>query len=130
MGIEKTLNEMEQEMVSYLLNVDDMNYTMLCEPVFFENKSKIGMTELDLQRASYLLNVDDMNYIMLCELWLPDINRHGPGYIRYRGNCKNKSVEGLKSKEECLGTMELIETSQIEFPKRKFRPLRPATFGR
>ena len=67
MGLdEKTLNEIEQEMVSYLLNVDDMNYTMLCEPVFFGSKSNC-MSELDLERCSYLLNVDDMNYTMLCE---------------------------------------------------------------
>jgi hypothetical protein len=29
---ENTLNEIEEEMICYLLNVDDINYTMLCEP--------------------------------------------------------------------------------------------------
>jgi len=61
---ENTLNEIEQEMICYLLNVDDMNYTMLCE---------------------------------VC-------------------------------KEDGLESIEFIDTQvQIEFPKRKFHPLRPTT---
>jgi len=73
MGFSKnTLNEIEQEMVSYLLNVDDMNYTMLCEPLVFGSKLNY-MSEIDMQRASYLLNVDDLNYTMLSE---PQITRY------------------------------------------------------
>ncbi len=125
---DNTLNEIEQEMVSYLLNLDDMNYTMLCESVFFGSKSNC-MSEIELQRASYLLNVDDMNYTMLCE---PLITRHKssmvPDIPNIRGLEKISLVNGLRCKEESLESMELIENQhQIEFPKRKFHPLRPAT---
>jgi hypothetical protein len=40
MGFSKnTLNEIEQEMVSYLLNVDDLNYTMLSDPLITRHKT-------------------------------------------------------------------------------------------
>jgi hypothetical protein len=129
MGIdERTLNEMEQEMVSYLLNVDDMNYTMLYEPVFFGNKSK-GMSELDSQRTSYLLNVDDMNYTMLCE---PLITRYksamSPNISNIGGVEKMSLLSGMECHEDSYGSMELIEAQgKTEFPKRGFHPLRPAT---
>ena len=121
------LNEIELEMCSYLLNVDDMNYTMLCEPFVFASKSKC-MSELDLERATYLLNVDDMNYTMLCE---PLITRYRSGITPesdIRGLEKISLLNGLIGKEEGLESLELIDTqSQTEFPKRKFHPLRPAT---
>jgi len=125
---EKTLNEMEQEMVSYLLNVDDMNYTMLCEPVFFGNISN-GMSELDLQRTSYLLNVDDMNYTMLCE---PLVTRYksamSPNMSNIGGVEKMSLVNGMVCQEDNFGSLELIDAQgQTEFPKRRFHPLRPAT---
>jgi hypothetical protein len=125
---ENPLNEIEQEMCSYLLNVDDMNYTMLCEPVVFASKSN-SMSELDMQRCSYLLNVDDMNYTMLCE---PLITRYKSAMTldmsNMGGMMRLSLVDGLKSSEESLESMELVDAqSQMEFPKRKFHPLRPAT---
>lgn len=123
-----TLNEIEQEMISYLLNVDDMNYSMLCEPVSFGSMSNcIG--EIEELRASYLLNIDDMNYTMLCE---PLIARSKsalfPDISNINGLEKISLLNGLICKEESLESMELIDTQrQIEFTKRKFQPLRPAT---
>jgi hypothetical protein len=121
-------NEIEQERISYLLNVDDMNYTMLCEPFVFRSKSN-SMSEIELQRASYLLNVDDMNYTMLCE---PLITRYKSALASDRSNIggleKISLVNGLICKEESLQSMELIDTQgQIDFPKRKFQQVRPAT---
>jgi len=86
MGISvKTLNEIEKEMYSYLLNVDDINYRMLCEPFVFESKPS-SMNEIEMQRASYLLNVDDMNYSMLYDPMImrykTDIN---PDKLNIRG---------------------------------------------
>jgi len=129
MGFSKnTLNEIEQEMISYLLNVDDMNYTMLCEPLVFGSKLNC-MSEIDMQRASYLLNVDDLNYSMLSE---PLITRYETVMAPDRSNMeeleKLSMVNGLISKEDSLESMELIGTQgQIEFPKRKFQTARPAT---
>ncbi len=122
------LNEIEQEMCSYLLNVDDMNYTMLCEPFVFASKSN-SMSEIEMQRASYLLNVDDMNYTMLCE---PPVTRYKSALVPDRSNmgrvAKLSMVNGLKYKDDSLESMELIGThGQMEFPKRKFQQVRPAT---
>jgi hypothetical protein len=129
MGLnENTLNEIELEMCLYLLNVDDMNYTMLCEHVVFRSESNY-MSEIELQRCSYLLNVDDMNYTMLCE---PLIARYksdmAPDISNIGGMARIHLVDGLNSSEDSLESMELIDTqSQIEFPRRKFQQLRPAT---
>lgn len=125
---ENPLSEIEQEMCSYLLNIDDMNYSMLCEPVVFRSTSN-SMSELDMQRCSYLLNVDDMNYTMLCE---PLITKYKSAMTPDMSNMgrlmRISLVDGLKSKDESLESMELMDTqSQMEFPKRKFHPLRPAT---
>lgn len=122
------LNEIEQEMCSYLLNVDDMNYTMLCEPFVFGSKSN-SMSEIEMQRCSYLLNMDDMNYTMLCE---PLITRYksamAPDMSDIGGLEKISLLNGLMDKEDSLESMELIGTQvQMEFPKRKCYPLRPAT---
>jgi len=122
------LNEIEQEMCSYLLNVDDMNYTMLCEPFVFGSKSN-SMSEIELQRATYLTNVDDINYTMLCE---PIITRYksalAPDISNMGGLEKLSLVNGLIYKEDSLESMELIGTHGLmEFPKRKFQQVRPAT---
>jgi|GEM_PF-1540506 len=122
------LNEIEQEVCSYLLNVDDMNYTMLCEPFTLGSKSN-NMSEIELQRASYLANVDDINYTMLCE---PPINiyksAHAPERSNMGGIEKLSLVNGLIYKEEKLDSVELIGTQgQMEFPNRKFQQIRPAT---
>ncbi|MCZ7401482.1 MAG: hypothetical protein O8C61_04600 [Candidatus Methanoperedens sp.] len=122
------LNEIEQEMCSYLLNLDDMNYTMLCEPLVSGSKSN-SMSEMELQRCSYLLNVDDMNYTMLCE---PLITRYKSdmslNISDIAGLEKISLVNGLVCKEDSLESMELIGTQgQMEFPKRKFQQVRPAT---
>jgi hypothetical protein len=122
-----TLNEIEQEMCSYLLNVDDMNYTMLCEPFVFGNKSN-SMSEIELQRASYLLNLDDINYAMLDE---PLVIRNKPAmtpnsYIGVIGEIN--LVNGLLYTEDNKKITELVDIqSQIEFPTIKFQQLRPAT---
>lgn len=129
MGLnENTLNEIEQEMVCYLINVDEMNYTMLCEPVALESKSNT-MSEIEMQRACYLLNVDDMNYTMLCE---PLITRYrsaiAPDRSKIGGLEKLSLVSGLACIEDSQGYMELFDNqSQIEFTKRKIQTLRPAT---
>jgi hypothetical protein len=125
---ENTLNEIEQEMMCYLLNVDEMNYTMLCEPVIFGSKSNY-MSELDEQRCSYLLNLDDMNYTMLCE---PLVTRYKsamtpdmPNFVRLE---KLSLIDEIIGKEDSHESVELIDIQrQSEFPKRKFHPLRPAT---
>lgn len=122
------LNEIEQETCSYLINVDDMNYTMLCEPLAFGCKSN-SVSEIELQRASYLINVDDINYTMLCE---PLVTRYNSALAPDRSNmggvAKLSMVNGLIYKEDSLESMELIGTQgQMEFPKRKFQQVRPAT---
>jgi len=87
------LNEIEQEMCSYLLNVDDINYTMLCEPLITRYKSALA----------------------------PDRSNMG-------GLEKLSLVNGLIYKEDSLESMELIGTQgQMEFPKRKFQQVSPAT---
>jgi hypothetical protein len=129
MGIsEKTLNEIEQEMVSYLLNVDDMNYAMLYEPLVFGNKSN-SMSEIQEQRASYLLNLDDLNYEMLAgSLTTGKKSPFTPRISNIEVLGKLNLVNDLVYREEGLGSYELINAqSQIEFPKGKFHPLRPAT---
>jgi len=115
-------------MCSYLLNVDDMNYTMLCESFVFGSKSN-SMSEIELQRASYLTNVDDMNYTMLCE---PLITRYKSALSPDRSNMggleKLSLVTGLICKEDSLQSTELFDTQgQIEFPKRKIQQVSPAT---
>ena len=122
------LNEIEQEMCSYLLNVDDMNYAMLCESFTFGSKSN-SMSEIEQLRASYLTNVDDINYTMLCE---PLITRYKSALApdrSYMGGLEKLSlVNGLIYKEESLESMELICTQgQLKFPNRKFQQVRPAT---
>ncbi len=94
MGLnENTLNEIEQEMVCYLINVDDMNYTMLCEPLITRYRSAMA----------------------------PDRSNRG-------GLEKISLVSELACNEDSQGYMELFDNqSQIEFPKRKFQQLRPAT---
>lgn len=94
MGLnENTLNEIEQEMVCYLIDVDDMYYTMLCEPLVTRYKSAM---------APNIKDIEGLEKISL--------------------------VSGLVCKEDNFGSMELIDTQQqIEFPKRRFQPLRPAT---
>ena len=96
MGIsDNTLNEIEQERVSYLLNMDDMIYAMMAEPLTTGNK--------------FILN--------------PNISNIG-------GLEKLNLVNSLVNVEESTGSLELIDTQpQIEFPKRKFHPLRPATLS-
>jgi len=121
-------NEIEKERISYLLNVDDINYTMLCEPFVFGSNSN-SMSEIELQRASYLLNVDDMNYIVLSEPLITRYKSDMPANIsNIEALEKISLVNGLISKEDSLESMELIGTQgQIEFPKRKFQQVRPAT---
>lgn len=60
MGIsDNTLNEIDQERASYLLNLDDMNYAMLAEPLVTRIKSAInpympnivGLKKLSLKDA-------------------------------------------------------------------------------
>jgi len=111
---EKPLNEIEEEMVSYLLNVDDMNYTTL------------SMDEIEMQRASYLLNVDDMNYTMLHETLIPGYKSSiVPDLSDIQGL---ELINNVMTGKEDLRSLELIATqSQIEFPKRKFQRVRPAT---
>lgn len=86
-----TQNEMEQERVSYLLNLDDMNYAMLAEPLVIRTKS--AMTS-----NSYIGVIGELNL-----------------------------AKGLINTEDRKEFTELIDIqSQIEFPTRKFQPLRPA----
>lgn len=88
---ENTQNEIEQERASYLLNLDDMNYAMLDEPIVMRNKS--AMTQ-----NSYIGVMGEIN------------------------------LNGLIYTEDSTEFTELIESqNQIDFPARKFQPLRPAT---
>jgi hypothetical protein len=52
---ENTLNEIEQERASYLLNLDDMNYELLAEPVIRNNSA--------LAQNTYIGVLDEINLV-------------------------------------------------------------------
>lgn len=89
---ENIQNEIEQERTSYLLNLDDMNYEMLAEPLVIRNKSTMTPNP-------YMGILGEINL-----------------------------VNGLIYTEDGEEFMELIDSqNHIDFPTRKFHPLRPAT---
>jgi len=90
---ENTLNEIEQERTSYLLNLDDMNYELLAEPLIIGNNS--AMTQ-----NSYIGIMGEINLVNLYT-------------DEYTGNNEFTKILDIQS--------------QIEFPKRKFQQVRPAT---
>ena len=89
------------------------------------------LNEIEQERVAYLLNTDEIIYAMMAEpLTTGKKFTLNPNISNIKGLEKLNLVNSLVYEEESMGSLELMDTQrQLEFPKRKFHPLRPATLS-